>query len=53
MKSAAGRSFDNFMVEEGIPPRSGYVPDPAPGAYALAERFKQKREKAILRKQTR
>ncbi|MDQ0241499.1 hypothetical protein J2S94_003601 [Arthrobacter bambusae] len=47
------RDFDNFMLEEGIPPRPGYTPDPAPRAYALAEKMRQKRERALQKRQTR
>ncbi|GAA3318107.1 hypothetical protein GCM10017710_34900 [Arthrobacter ramosus] len=47
------RDFDNFMLEEGIPPRPGYTPDPAPRAYALAEKMRQKRERALQKRQSR
>lgn len=47
------RDFDNFMLEEGIPPRPGYTPDPAPRAYALAEKMRQKRERALQKRQAR
>lgn len=47
------REFDNFMLEEGIPPHPGYTPDPARRAYALAEKMRQKRERALQRRQAR
>lgn len=47
------RDFDNFMLEDGIPPRPGYTPDPAPRAYALAEKMRQKRERALQKRQSR
>lgn len=47
------RAFDNFMLEEGIPPRPGYTPDPAPRAYALAEKMRQKRERSLQKREAR
>lgn len=47
------REFDNFMLEDGIPPLPGYEPAPAPRAYALAEKMRQKRERARQGKHSR
>jgi hypothetical protein len=47
------RAFDNFMVEEGIPPGPSYTPDPDPLAHALAEKMRQKRERALQKRQAR
>lgn len=47
------RDFDNFMLQDGIPPLPGYIPDPAPRAYALAETMRRKRERALQKRQAR